>query len=64
MKPDCVAAAGGTGYPDSPAKPLSLSLPYATKVTGTRDWLPLTPMYGMPYGGGPKSGWDARVRPM
>ncbi len=44
--------------------PLSLSLPYATKVTATRAWPLPTPTYGIPYGGGPKSGCEARVRPM
>src|SRR5262245_49433782 len=44
--------------------PVSLSPPYETNETGTRACVPPTPMYGMPYGGGPKSGCSARVAPM
>src|SRR5215207_10187731 len=49
------------GYPGNPGIPESLSLPYETNVTGTRAWLPSTTTYGIPYGGGPKSGCSRRI---
>ncbi len=43
--------------------PVSLSSAYS-KVTGTRACVPSTTTYGMPYGGGPKSGCTWRVVPI
>lgn len=49
------------GYPGNPGIPASLSLPYDTNVTLTRGCVPSTTTYGMPYGGGPKSGCSRLV---